>query len=150
MTADPSGSGTGPGRDAAAGEPSRVCLAALPAAGQAAGMARCGVRGALASWGLAHLEETAALLVSELAGNAVRHARADGSRLVLRLEAAAVGAVLGSEPSGDQGGALRLNKSASDAHAVVLTATGRSWAGSTPARSLVRRRVSRAGRQSRH
>ncbi len=75
MTADPSGSGTGPGRDAAAGEPSRVCLAALPAAGQAAGMAWRRVRDALASWGLAHLEETAALLVSELAGNAVRDAR---------------------------------------------------------------------------
>jgi anti-sigma regulatory factor (Ser/Thr protein kinase) len=88
MTDDPSGSGTGPGRDAAAGEPLQVCLVALPAAGQAAGMARRGVRDALASWGLAHLDETATLLVSELAGNAVRHARTDGSRLELRIEAA--------------------------------------------------------------
>src|SRR6266581_1513112 len=88
MTADPSGSGAGPGRDAAAGEPLEVCLAALPAAGQAAGMARRRVRDALASWSLVHLEETATLLVSELVGNAVRHARTDESRLELRLEAA--------------------------------------------------------------
>jgi len=65
-----------------------VCLVALPAAGQAAGMARRRVRDALASWGLGHLEETATLLVSELAGNAVRHARAGESRLELRIEAA--------------------------------------------------------------
>ena len=64
------------------------CLVALPAAGQAAGVARRRVRDALASWGLAHLEETAALLVSELAGNAVRHARTGASRLELRIEAA--------------------------------------------------------------
>jgi len=88
MTADPSGSGVGPGRDAAAGEPLQVCLAALPAAGQAAGMARRRVRDALASWGLRHLDETATLLVSELVGNAVRHARSDNSRLELRIEAA--------------------------------------------------------------
>jgi anti-sigma regulatory factor (Ser/Thr protein kinase) len=88
MTADPSGSGMGPGRDAAAGEPLRVCLVALPAVGQAAGMARRRVRDALASWGLRQLEETATLLVSELVGNAVRHARTDESWLELRLEAA--------------------------------------------------------------
>jgi anti-sigma regulatory factor (Ser/Thr protein kinase) len=88
MTADPSGSGAGPGRGAAAGEPLRVCLVALPAAGRAAGVARRRVRDALGSWGLWHLEETATLLVSELVGNAVRHARAGGSRLELRLEAA--------------------------------------------------------------
>jgi DNA-binding CsgD family transcriptional regulator/anti-sigma regulatory factor (Ser/Thr protein kinase) len=88
MTADPSGSGPGPGRDAAAGEPLQVCLVTLPAAGQAAGMARRRVRDALASWGLVHLEETATLLVSELVGNAVRHARTDEPRLELRIEAA--------------------------------------------------------------
>jgi two-component sensor histidine kinase len=38
--------------------------------------------------GLRHLDETATLLVSELVGNAVRHASTDGSRLELRLEAA--------------------------------------------------------------
>jgi len=88
MTADPSGSSTGSGRAAAAGEPLQVCLVALPAAGQAAGMARRRVRDALAWWGLQHLNENATLLVSELVGNAVRHARTDGSRLELRLEAA--------------------------------------------------------------
>jgi len=51
-------------------------------------MARRRVRDALESWGLRHLEETATLLVSELVGNAVRHARTGGSRLELRLEAA--------------------------------------------------------------
>jgi serine/threonine-protein kinase RsbW len=44
-------------------------------------MARRRVRDALESWGLRHLEETATLLVSELVGNAVRHARTGGSRL---------------------------------------------------------------------
>src|SRR6266581_7643399 len=88
MTADPSGSGAGPDGAAAAGEPLQVCLAALPAAGQAAGMARRRVRDALASWGLRHLDETATLLVSELVGNAVRHAHTERSRLELRLEAA--------------------------------------------------------------
>ena len=89
MTADPAGSGTGSGRAAAAGEPLwRACLVALPAAGRAAGIARRRVRDALALWGLAHLDETATLLVSELVGNAVRHARTGESRLELRIEAA--------------------------------------------------------------
>ncbi len=51
-------------------------------------MARRRVHDALASWGLAHLDENATLLVSELVGNAVRHARTDESRLELRLETA--------------------------------------------------------------
>ena len=89
MTADPSGSGTGSGRAAVAGEPLwRACLVVLPAAGRAAGIARRRVRAALQLWGLAHLDETATLLVSELVGNAVRHARTDESRLELRLETA--------------------------------------------------------------
>ena len=88
MTADPSGSSTVPDRAAAAGEPFQVCLVALPAAGQAAGMARRRVRDSLALWGLRQLGETATLLVSELVGNAVRHARIDGSRIELRLETA--------------------------------------------------------------
>ena len=89
MTDDPSGSGTGSGRAAAAGEPLwRARLVALPAAGRAAGTARRRVRDALQVWGLAHLDETATLLVSELVGNAVRHARTDESRLELRLETA--------------------------------------------------------------
>jgi anti-sigma regulatory factor (Ser/Thr protein kinase) len=88
MTADPSGSGAGSGPVAAASELLQVCLVALPAAGQAAGMARCRVRDALAAWGLLQLEETATLLVSELVGNAVRHARTYESRLELRIETA--------------------------------------------------------------
>jgi serine/threonine-protein kinase RsbW len=60
----------------------------LPAAAQAAGQARAATREVLASWGLARLEETAVLLVSELVGNAVRHARTGGRVLVLRLETA--------------------------------------------------------------
>jgi anti-sigma regulatory factor (Ser/Thr protein kinase) len=51
-------------------------------------MARRRVRDALESWGLRLLDETATLLVSELVGNAVRHAHTERSRLELRLEAA--------------------------------------------------------------
>jgi anti-sigma regulatory factor (Ser/Thr protein kinase) len=43
---------------------------------------------ALASWRLTHIEETTVLLVSELVGNVVRHARTGGHVLALRLEAA--------------------------------------------------------------
>lgn len=60
----------------------------LPAAAQAAGLARAATRDVLALWGLSRLEETAVLLVSELVGNAVRHARTGGHVLVLRLETA--------------------------------------------------------------
>ena len=58
----------------------------LPATGQAAGLARRAMRDALVFWRLGHLEETAVLLVSELVGNAVRHARTDGVAVELRLE----------------------------------------------------------------
>jgi serine/threonine-protein kinase RsbW len=61
---------------------------ALPAAGQAAGLARQATREVLTSWQVAHLEDTAVLFVSELVTNAVRHACSGGSVLVLRLEAA--------------------------------------------------------------
>src|SRR6266536_2740041 len=88
MTADPSGSGAGSDRAAAAGDPLQVCLVALPAAGPAAGIARRRVRDALASWGLSHLHDTAVLLASELVGNAVRHTQDGGLGLGLRLEAA--------------------------------------------------------------
>ncbi len=88
MTADPSGSSIGSGQAAVPGELLQVRLVALPAAAPAAGMARRRVHDALALWGLGHLDETATLLVSELVGNAVRHARTDESRLELRLEAA--------------------------------------------------------------
>lgn len=61
---------------------------ALAATGHAPGLARQATREVLASWHVAHLEETAVLFVSELVTNAVRHACTGGSMLVLRLEAA--------------------------------------------------------------
>jgi anti-sigma regulatory factor (Ser/Thr protein kinase) len=61
----------------------------LPAAEQAAGLGRQFTREVLTSWRVGHLEEMAVLLVSELVTNAVRHARNRGSKLELRLEAAA-------------------------------------------------------------
>src|ERR1700733_4939662 len=58
----------------------------LPAAEQAPGLARQATRKVLTSWRVAHLEETALLVVSELVTNAVRHAARGGSMLILRLE----------------------------------------------------------------
>ena len=63
----------------------------LPAAEQAPALARQATREVLASWRVAHLEETALLFVSELVTNAVRHTACGGSILILRLEAAGVG-----------------------------------------------------------
>lgn len=60
----------------------------LPVAPPAARLARRATCEALLSWGIAHLQETAVLLVSELVTNAVRHARTDIPTMVLRLEAA--------------------------------------------------------------
>ena len=60
----------------------------LAATAQAPGLARQATHEALAAWQVAHLEETAALLVSELVTNAVRHARTGGTAVVLRLETA--------------------------------------------------------------
>jgi anti-sigma regulatory factor (Ser/Thr protein kinase) len=60
----------------------------LPASAQSAGLARKVTRKVLASWRLADPEETAILLVSELVGNVVQHARTGGRVLALRLEAA--------------------------------------------------------------
>ena len=66
----------------------------LPATGRAAGLARRAAREALSAWRLAHLEETAVLLVSELVGNVLRHARSgvlamalclDGSSLLIEV-----------------------------------------------------------------
>lgn len=64
------------------------CQIRLPAARQAAGLARHAVREALACWGLSHLAEPAILLVSELVGNAIKHARGNAPALELRLAAA--------------------------------------------------------------
>jgi anti-sigma regulatory factor (Ser/Thr protein kinase) len=46
----------------------------LPASGQPVRLARQVTREVLTAWRLAHVEETAVLLVSELVTNAVRHA----------------------------------------------------------------------------
>jgi anti-sigma regulatory factor (Ser/Thr protein kinase) len=59
----------------------------LPTVDHAVGLARSATRIALDAWRLAHLEETAVLLVSELVTNAVLHAR-DTRTITLRLEAA--------------------------------------------------------------
>jgi serine/threonine-protein kinase RsbW len=57
----------------------------LPATGQSPGLARQVAREALAAWQLAHLTDTAVLLISELVTNAVLHARNGGSGLALQL-----------------------------------------------------------------
>jgi anti-sigma regulatory factor (Ser/Thr protein kinase) len=58
----------------------------LPATGRAPGLAREAARDALSTWHVAHLEETALLLVSELVTNVVRHARASALAMALWLE----------------------------------------------------------------
>jgi anti-sigma regulatory factor (Ser/Thr protein kinase) len=52
----------------------------LPAAGHSVRLARQATRVVLTAWRLAHVEEHAVLIVSELATNAVRHAR--GTELI--------------------------------------------------------------------
>ena len=67
----------GPGAAIGPGRLGASCWAwemTLPAAGHAPGLARQATREVLASWHVAHLEETAVLFVSELVTNAVRHA----------------------------------------------------------------------------
>ena len=59
----------------------------LPAAGRAAWVARQVTRETLAAWRVAHLEETAVLLISELVTNAVRHARPGRLAMALYLDA---------------------------------------------------------------
>ena len=58
----------------------------LPATGRAAGLARRWTRDALSAWQVAHLEETAVLLVSELVANVLRHARTEALAMALCLE----------------------------------------------------------------
>jgi serine/threonine-protein kinase RsbW len=68
-------------------EPSPIVHVQLPATPQAARLARQAMREALAIWRLAHLQETADLIVSELVTNALRHANPGESQVGLRLEA---------------------------------------------------------------
>lgn len=138
----------GPGRSGDAhgrGGVGESCCArhiTLPAAGQAAALARQATREALAVWRLAHLEDTAVLLVSELVTNSVRHACTGGPVLALRLETA--GAWLRIEvhdadprwpqpctPTGleESGFGLVLVDSLADRWGVCETATGKAvWA----------------------
>jgi serine/threonine-protein kinase RsbW len=82
------GESTGPHTWPWAGESSRARQLTLTATAEAAGAARQATQEALASWRVAHLADTAILLVSELVTNAVRHAQTGGMALVLRLETA--------------------------------------------------------------
>jgi hypothetical protein len=59
----------------AAQQATRSRQLSLPAAAEAAGLARRVTREAVLSWGIAHLQETAVLLVSELVTNVVNHTR---------------------------------------------------------------------------
>ncbi len=68
-----------------AGSP-RGLSVTLPAAPQAARLARQATQQALIVWRLTHVSDTAVLLVSELVTNAVRHARTELSDMWLRLE----------------------------------------------------------------
>src|SRR5262245_12646875 len=69
------GDSTGPHTWPWAGKPSQARQLMLAATEQAPGLARQATHEALVSWRVAHLEETAVLLVSELVTNVVRHAR---------------------------------------------------------------------------
>ncbi len=86
MTADLDGSSTVKARPGAADELSFAWRMTLPPAARAAGLARRATRETLAAWAVGHLAETATLLVSELVGNAVRHASASRLALELRLQ----------------------------------------------------------------
>ena len=59
----------------------------LPASGQPVQLAGQVTREVLTAWGLAHMEETAILLVSELVTNAVRHATSTDA-ITLELQVA--------------------------------------------------------------
>jgi anti-sigma regulatory factor (Ser/Thr protein kinase) len=87
MPADLGGSSAAPTQHSMAVQPYRSWQIILPSSAQSAGLARKVTRRVLASWLLAHFEETAVLLASELVGNVVRHARTGGRVLALRLEA---------------------------------------------------------------
>src|SRR6266704_2580490 len=71
-------------------EVTRQLTLTLPATGRAAGLARRWTRAALSAWQVAHLEETAVLLVSELVGNVLRHARTEALAMALCLESGGV------------------------------------------------------------
>jgi anti-sigma regulatory factor (Ser/Thr protein kinase) len=86
MTADHSGSRSARACACGAEETSRTLRLTLPVTTDAVGLARQATRIALAAWRLGFLEETAALLVSELVTNVVRHARGGADMMALELE----------------------------------------------------------------
>src|ERR1022692_3011246 len=88
MTAHPDGASAVQAGHGAIVERCRAWRITLPPVGPADGRARRATSDLLAAWGIGHLEETATLLVSELVGNAVRHASVSGLPLELRLETA--------------------------------------------------------------
>ena len=114
----------------------------LLAAADAPGLARQATREVLTAWHVGHLEETAVLFVSELVTNAVQHAGAGGSKLVLRLEAAGTSLRIEvhdddrhwpqpSIPSGlgESGFGLIIVDALANAWGVSETATGKAvWA----------------------
>ena len=81
-----SGSGAAQARPGVEGGECRAFSMTLPAHRLAARLARRATQDTLASWGLDHLEETAVLLVSELVGNVLRHARARALAMALYLD----------------------------------------------------------------
>ena len=141
MTGDLGGSGAalaGPGVE---GGECRAFSTVLPVHGLAARLARRATRNTLACWGLDHLGETAALLVSELVSNAVRHAHAspvlklglEVSGTYLRME------VLDANPDpplprvpgalGESGFGFVLIEALADRWGVRTTAAGKAvWA----------------------
>lgn len=88
MTSDLSGSGDARTQPRVAEEPHFARQLALPAAAQAAGLARRATRAALITWRMEHIEEAAVLLVSELVTNVVVHAQTFATFMMLRLETA--------------------------------------------------------------
>src|ERR1700752_419134 len=68
-----------------AGEAPLLRKGTLPPRGRSPSLARQGAREALAAWQLAHLTDTALLLISELGTNAVLPARNGSSGLTLQL-----------------------------------------------------------------
>jgi anti-sigma regulatory factor (Ser/Thr protein kinase) len=87
LTGERIGGGVSPSR-AAGGDVTCSRRLSLPAAAQAPGLARRATCETLLSWGIEHLQETAALLVSELVTNAVQHTQTGSRTIVLRLDIA--------------------------------------------------------------
>ncbi len=86
MTADHSGTRGALASVRGAEETRQNLRLTLPVTTDAVGLARQVTRVALAAWRLAFLAETAALLVSELATNVVRHTRGGAGTMALELE----------------------------------------------------------------